>query len=109
MDDFNSFFGVYPLHYKNEVFTKFLDFKSYAENQFHTSLKILCTDGGSEFVNKKLDLLHLMESFISRVASILGLKMVWLRGSTDTFLKKLLFLFISQICLFLFGLMLSLL
>ena len=55
MDDFNSFFWVYPLHYKNEVFAKFLDFKSYAENQFHTSLKILRTDGGSEFVNKKLD------------------------------------------------------
>lgn len=54
VDDCTRFTWIYPLHFKSEVYEKLLGFKVYAENQFHTSLKILRTDGGTEFVNKRI-------------------------------------------------------
>lgn len=54
VDDFSRFTWVYPLHYKSEVFYKFLEFKICAEKQFSVSLQILRTDGGTEFLNNKM-------------------------------------------------------
>lgn len=55
IDDYSKFTWLYPLHYKSEVFDKFVEFKNYAEKQFSTSLKIFRTDGGTEYVNHKMD------------------------------------------------------
>lgn len=36
VDDFSRFTWLYPLNYKSEVYSKFLEFKAYAEKQFST-------------------------------------------------------------------------
>lgn len=54
VDDFSRFTWVYPLHYKSEVFDKFLEFKVYVGKQFSVSLQILRTDGGTEFINNRM-------------------------------------------------------
>ncbi|CAL5322875.1 unnamed protein product [Camellia sinensis] len=58
VDDYSRFTWLYPLSYKSEVYSKFLEFKSFVEKQFGFPLKILRTDGGGEFIN------HQMEHFI---------------------------------------------
>lgn len=52
IDDYSWLTWVYPLSHKHEVFSKFLAFKSYAKNQFSTSLKIFRIDGGGEYISK---------------------------------------------------------
>ena len=40
--------------YKSEVFAKFVEFKSYVEKQFSTSLQVLRTDSGTEYFTNKM-------------------------------------------------------
>lgn len=56
VDDFSRFTWLYPLHYKYDFFQIFVQFKSFVENQFGTSLKELeyQNDGGMEFTNRRL-------------------------------------------------------
>ena len=51
VDDFSKFSWLYLLKHKSDVFDVFKYFKAYVENQLHTSLKILRTDGGGEFTS----------------------------------------------------------
>ncbi|CAL5401450.1 unnamed protein product [Camellia sinensis] len=51
IDDFSKFTWLFPLHYKSEVFSKFLEFKALVETQFSTSLKILRSDNGGEYLS----------------------------------------------------------
>lgn len=46
---------VYFLKGKDEVFTKFQEFKELAENQTGRRLKILRTDNGKEYVNQAME------------------------------------------------------
>ena len=55
IDDFSGFTWLFPLHYKSEVFTKFLEFKMFVEKQFSTSLKIFRSDGGGEYSTHKFN------------------------------------------------------
>lgn len=57
VDDYSRFTWVYPLNYKSELYNKLLVFKAYIDTQFQTSLKLLRTDCGTEFVNKRVDTL----------------------------------------------------
>lgn len=54
VDDFSRLTWLYTLHYKSEVFDKFLEFKTYVEKQFSTFFQILRTDGGTKFINHKM-------------------------------------------------------
>lgn len=62
VDDFSRLTWLYTLHYKSEVFDKFLEFNTYVEKQFSTFLQILRTDflqilrtdGGTKFINHKM-------------------------------------------------------
>ncbi|CAL5391000.1 unnamed protein product [Camellia sinensis] len=53
VDDFSKFTWLYPLHFKSEVFTKFIEFKAFVENQFTVKLQILRTDNGTEYLGLK--------------------------------------------------------
>lgn len=60
IDDFSRYSWLFPVHYKSEVKQKIAEFKSYVSTQFHTSIKIVRSDNGGEFVNHFL--LHLFLS-----------------------------------------------
>lgn len=53
VDDFSRKIFPYFIHSKNEVFNKFLEFKSWAENQTGNKIKILRTDNGTEYIAKE--------------------------------------------------------
>ncbi|KAJ4807334.1 Gag/pol [Rhynchospora pubera] len=49
VDDFTKFVWIFFLHSKDEVLQVFTTFKLQVENLLSSSIKILCTDGGTEF------------------------------------------------------------
>ncbi|KAL0849649.1 hypothetical protein ABMA28_013903 [Loxostege sticticalis] len=51
IDDFTRKVFVYLLTNKSDVFNKFKEFKAYAENQLSTTIKILRTDNGREYLS----------------------------------------------------------
>lgn len=51
IDDFSKFTWFFRLHYKSEVFTKFLEFKSFVETQFTTKLQVLRCDNDGEYLS----------------------------------------------------------
>ena len=59
IDDYSRFTWLFLLKHKNEVLSVFKHFKSMVETQFSSSLKILRTDNGSEYIN------HDFKSFCS--------------------------------------------
>ncbi|CAL9021646.1 unnamed protein product, partial [Prunus brigantina] len=50
-DDFSRYSWLYPMHRKNEVFSHFQTFLAMVKNQFHTTVQILQSDNGTEYVN----------------------------------------------------------
>ena len=56
VDDYTRFTWLFFLKHKSEVFTVFLHFKVFVENQFKSKIKILRTDGGGEYM--KINLSH---------------------------------------------------
>ena len=52
IDDFSKITWLYLLKDKSEVFSQFLDFYKFIENQFEAKLKIFRSDNGTEFVNQ---------------------------------------------------------
>ena len=50
IDDHSRFTWVYFLRSKSEVFRTFTEFLVYVDNQFSTSIKILRTDSGGEYL-----------------------------------------------------------
>ncbi|KAK9093736.1 hypothetical protein Scep_025205 [Stephania cephalantha] len=56
VDDFSRFSWLYLLPSKDQLISAFIQFKTMAEKQLESSIKILQTDGGGEFqaVNKLL-------------------------------------------------------
>ena len=55
VDHHTRFTWIYFLQHKSEVFPMFVKFKSMAETQFSSKLKILRSDGGSEYVSKEFE------------------------------------------------------
>eukprot|EP00253_Pinus_taeda_P004632 PITA_04632 len=55
IDDYTRFTWVYFLKLKSEVFQHLKIFKAHAENQSGKCIKILCTDNGTEYVNKDIE------------------------------------------------------
>ncbi|GLJ18487.1 hypothetical protein SUGI_0328130 [Cryptomeria japonica] len=55
IDDYSCFTWVYFLIHKSEVFDRFQDFKTHVEKQSRKVVKILRTDNGREYVNKRLE------------------------------------------------------
>lgn len=55
IDDFSRMVFVYTIKSKGEVFTKFVEFKKYVENQLDRKIKMLRTDNGTEYINKTFD------------------------------------------------------
>ncbi|PKU85306.1 Retrovirus-related Pol polyprotein from transposon TNT 1-94 [Dendrobium catenatum] len=58
VDDFSRYTGLFPIIHKSEVTTTFITFTKFIENQTKHSIKILRTDGGTEFNN------YAMKSFL---------------------------------------------
>lgn len=54
VDDCTRLTWVYFLKHKSEVFEKFTLFFSMVQTQFHTSIKVLRSDNGGEFVNNEM-------------------------------------------------------
>lgn len=55
IDDCSRKTFVYVLKTKNEVFDKFVQFKTLVENQTNNKVKVLRTDNGTEYINKNFD------------------------------------------------------
>ena len=51
IDDYSRFTWIYFLKYKSEVFSMFKKFLMYVENQFQTSIRILRSDSGGEYMS----------------------------------------------------------
>jgi hypothetical protein len=49
VDEYSKLSWVYFLHTKNDLVDFFTKFKCHVENLFSSSIKILQTDGGTEF------------------------------------------------------------
>ena len=49
VDDFSPFTWFFPLKHKSQVLSSFIHFKNTMETLLNTSIKILCTDCGSEY------------------------------------------------------------
>lgn len=54
VDDFSRKVFLYVIKEKSEVFEKFVEFQTMVENQIDEKIKILRSDNGLEFVNKKM-------------------------------------------------------
>lgn len=54
VDDYSWYSWLYLLKNKSDVFIVFSKFKVQVENQFSTTIKVIRSDGGDEFVNKRL-------------------------------------------------------
>jgi hypothetical protein len=64
VDEFSKFSWIYFLRTKDELVDVFTKFKSQVENLFSTNIKILQTDGGTEFK----PLTHLFPQIIHQVS-----------------------------------------
>ncbi|PKU81159.1 Retrovirus-related Pol polyprotein from transposon TNT 1-94 [Dendrobium catenatum] len=51
VDDYTRYTWIFPLRYKSDVFSTFVNFKNQVENFTLQHIKTLRTDGGTEFVN----------------------------------------------------------
>jgi hypothetical protein len=51
IDEATRFVWIFPIMNKSEVFGSFVKFCAYIENQFHTRVKVLQSDGGGEFLS----------------------------------------------------------
>ncbi|PKU85564.1 Retrovirus-related Pol polyprotein from transposon TNT 1-94 [Dendrobium catenatum] len=58
VDDFSRYTWLFPIIHKSEVTSTFITFTKFIENQTKQSIKILRTDGGTEFNN------YAMKSFL---------------------------------------------
>lgn len=55
IDDYSRKVYVYPLKSKAEVFSKFVIYKKLVENQLDSTIKIVRSDNGTEYVNKNFE------------------------------------------------------
>ena len=49
VDDFSRYTWIIPMHTKSEVRNHIVNFTSYIENNFKTTIKTIRTNNGSEF------------------------------------------------------------
>jgi hypothetical protein len=54
IDECTRYCWIFPLHNKAQVCSVFLSFHAFVSTQFSTSIKILQTDGGGEYVGRSL-------------------------------------------------------
>eukprot|EP00268_Persea_americana_P059265 TRINITY_DN7252_c0_g2_i3.p1 TRINITY_DN7252_c0_g2~~TRINITY_DN7252_c0_g2_i3.p1 ORF type:complete len:904 (-),score=94.40 TRINITY_DN7252_c0_g2_i3:300-3011(-) len=66
IDDYSRFTWIYFLHAKSDVFSVFKVFLSYVENQFSTTIKILRSDSGGEYVSKEFQTFLQSKGIISQ-------------------------------------------
>ncbi|KAI5335957.1 hypothetical protein L3X38_026091 [Prunus dulcis] len=59
LDECTGYLWLFPLVNKSEVFSKFLHFTAYVQNQFKATIKCLQSDGGGEYSS------HLFSKFLS--------------------------------------------
>ena len=52
-DDYSKYTTVYLLKTKDEVYSKFVEYKAYVENKFNTKIKALRSDNGTEYTNHR--------------------------------------------------------
>lgn len=55
VDDYSHYMWLIPLRAKYELIDVYLAFEAYMQRQFNRKIKIFHTDGGGEFVNKRLE------------------------------------------------------
>lgn len=55
VDDYSHYMWIIPLRTKSDFFYVYLTFEHYVQRQFNKKIKIFHTDGGGEFVNKRLE------------------------------------------------------
>lgn len=55
IDDYSRRVCIYPLKSKAEVFSKFVAYKKMVENQLESTIKIVRSDNGTEYVNKNFE------------------------------------------------------
>lgn len=54
IDDCTRYSWLFPLHYKSQVKDKLVQFKAFVSTQFKTSIQIVRSDNGGEFINNYL-------------------------------------------------------
>jgi uncharacterized protein (DUF2344 family) len=58
---------LYLIKNKSEVFSHFQNFTNLVETQYNTKIKILRTDNGTEFINKKIQTLQNLEALFTKL------------------------------------------
>ena len=54
IDDTTRYVSEYTLEKKSDIFEKFVEYRTFIENQIGKLIKILHSDGGGEFINTDL-------------------------------------------------------
>ena len=76
VDDHTKYSWFFPLKAKSEVYSTFVNFKTYVENAVGNKIKAIRSDSGGEFVSSSFQaFLKHMVSFINLAAHILLSKM----------------------------------
>ena len=55
IDDYSRMVWIYYVKNKTDVFTKFVEFKKMVENQCNRKIKMLRSDGGTEYMSNEFD------------------------------------------------------
>uniref|UniRef100_A0A1Y1KIF8 Integrase catalytic domain-containing protein n=1 Tax=Photinus pyralis TaxID=7054 RepID=A0A1Y1KIF8_PHOPY len=82
IDDYSRMCFIYFIKTKDETFSKFKEFKNFAENQQNTSIKVLRTDNGGEYCSKEFQM-YTWASFIREQTATRLNKMGWLSDSIE--------------------------
>ena len=64
VDDFTRATWVFLLKSKDEVYSHFVNFSNILKNQFGVSIKVVRSDNGTEFLNKKMEMFCLDNGII---------------------------------------------
>ena len=68
VDDFSKYSWIIPLHNKSDFVDAFLAFEQYVERQYNTRIKVFHSDGGGEFLNKKLSSHFLATGIVHQIS-----------------------------------------
>jgi transposase InsO family protein len=70
IDGFSRCTWLYLLKHKSKVLSVFKDFYNMVHNQYNVNVKVLCSDNGTEYINKEFDSLLSAKGIIRQTTCV---------------------------------------